>query len=87
VPHGQTATLHYGSGNTCTAVLFSFEKFPHCGSQSSLTLPWGFVLKITNSKHQITNKSQIPISNDQNLNPEIGKRKKKREEETTEGHE
>jgi hypothetical protein len=26
-------------------------------------------------KHQITNKSQIPISNDQNLKPEIGKRK------------
>jgi len=26
-----------------------------------------FVSKITNSKHQITNKSQIPIFNDQNL--------------------
>jgi hypothetical protein len=26
-----------------------------------------FVSKITNSKHQISNKSQIPIFNDQNL--------------------
>jgi hypothetical protein len=30
-------------------------------------LPWSFVSKITNSKHQIPNKSQIPIFNDQNL--------------------
>jgi len=30
-------------------------------------LLWSFVFKNTNSKHQITNKSQIPISNDQNL--------------------
>jgi hypothetical protein len=28
--------------------------------QSSLALPWSFVSKITNSKHQISNKSQIP---------------------------
>ena len=26
-----------------------------------MALPWSFVSKITNSKHQITNKSQIPI--------------------------
>ena len=26
-------------------------------------------MKITNNKHQITNKSQIPITNDQNPNP------------------
>jgi hypothetical protein len=32
-----------------------------------MALPWSFVSKITNSKHQITNKSQIPIFNDQNL--------------------
>jgi hypothetical protein len=25
-----------------------------------MDLPWSFVSKITNSKHQITNKSQIP---------------------------
>ena len=28
-----------------------------------MALPWSFVSKITNSKHQITNKSQIPIFN------------------------
>jgi hypothetical protein len=33
---------------------------PHCGGQSSPALPWSFVSKITNSKHQISNKSQIP---------------------------
>jgi hypothetical protein len=27
-----------------------------------MALPWSFVSKITNSKHQITNKSQIPNS-------------------------
>jgi len=27
-----------------------------------LALPWGFVLKISNFKHQNTNKSQIPMS-------------------------
>jgi len=32
-----------------------------------MALSWGFVDKITNSKHQIRNKSQIPIFNDQNL--------------------
>ena len=32
-----------------------------------MTLPWSFVSENTNSKHQITNKSQIPIFNDQNL--------------------
>jgi len=32
-----------------------------------MALPWSFVSKITNSKHQITNKSQILIFNDQNL--------------------
>ena len=30
-------------------------------------MPWSFVSKITNFKHQITNKSQIPIFNDQNF--------------------
>jgi len=28
-----------------------------------MALPWSFVSKITNSKHQITNKSQIAIFN------------------------
>jgi hypothetical protein len=28
-----------------------------------MALPWSFASKITNSKHQITNKSQIPIFN------------------------
>jgi len=32
----------------------------NCESQSSPFLPWSFVSKITNPKHQITNKSQIP---------------------------
>jgi hypothetical protein len=32
-----------------------------------MALPLGFVPKNTKSKHQITNKFQIPISNDQNL--------------------
>jgi hypothetical protein len=32
-----------------------------------MALPWSFVSKITNSKNQITIKSQIPIFNDQNL--------------------
>jgi hypothetical protein len=32
-----------------------------------MALPWSFVSKITNSKHQMTNKSQIPRFNDQNL--------------------
>jgi len=43
--------------------LFCPEKLPHCGSQSYPALPWSFVFKITNSKHQISNKSQIPIFN------------------------
>jgi len=33
-----------------------------------MALPWSFMSKITNSKHQITNKSQIPISKSQRLN-------------------
>jgi hypothetical protein len=33
---------------------------------SQMVLSWNFVLKITNLKHQITNKSQIQIFNDQN---------------------
>jgi hypothetical protein len=32
-----------------------------------MAMPWSFVSKITNSKHQIPNKLQIPIFNDQNL--------------------
>jgi len=32
-----------------------------------MALPGSFVSKITNSKHQITKKSQISIFNDQNL--------------------
>jgi len=32
-----------------------------------MALPWSFVSKNTNSKHQIPSKSQIPIFNDQNL--------------------
>jgi hypothetical protein len=32
-----------------------------------MALSWSFVSKITNSKHQIPNKSQIQIYNDQNL--------------------
>jgi hypothetical protein len=32
-----------------------------------MALPLSFMPKITKSKHQITNKSQIPIFNDQNL--------------------
>jgi hypothetical protein len=32
-----------------------------------MALPWSFVSKNTNSKHQITDKSQTPIFNDQNL--------------------
>jgi len=32
-----------------------------------MTLPWIFASKNTNSKHQITNKSQIPIFNGQKL--------------------
>jgi hypothetical protein len=32
-----------------------------------MALPWSFVSKITNTKHQITNKSKIPIFNDPNL--------------------
>jgi hypothetical protein len=32
-----------------------------------MALPWSFLAKITNPKHQITNKSQIPMFNDQNL--------------------
>jgi len=31
----------------------------NCGSQRYMSMPWSFVSKITNSKHQITNKSQI----------------------------
>ena len=40
------------------------------GVREIMALPWSFVSKITNSKHQITNKSQIPIFNDQNLHDE-----------------
>jgi hypothetical protein len=47
--------------------LLSPEKPPLCGSQRTLALPWSFVFKDTKSKHQITNKSQIPIFNDLNL--------------------
>jgi hypothetical protein len=32
-----------------------------------MALPLSFVPKNTKSKHQVTNKFQIPISNDQNL--------------------
>jgi hypothetical protein len=32
-----------------------------------MALAWSFVFKITGSKHQIPNKSQILIFNDQNL--------------------
>ena len=32
-----------------------------------LALPWGFVFKITNYNQQISNKFQIAINNDQNL--------------------
>jgi len=32
-----------------------------------MALPWSFVSKITNYKHQISNKSQITIFNDQNF--------------------
>jgi len=32
-----------------------------------MALPWIFVSKSTNSKHQITNKSQISIFNDENF--------------------
>ena len=32
-----------------------------------MPMPGSFVSKITNSKHQISNKSQIQILNDQNL--------------------
>jgi len=46
---------------------FYIENLVLWTGQSSLALPWSFVSKITNSKHQITNKSQIPIFNDQNL--------------------
>jgi len=35
-------------------------------SQSKMARPWSFVSKNTNSKHQITNKFQIPIFNDKN---------------------
>jgi hypothetical protein len=35
--------------------------------QNQMALPLSFVPKNTKPKHQITNKSQIPISNDQNL--------------------
>jgi hypothetical protein len=34
-------------------------------------LPWSFVSKTTNSKHQITNKSQNPNPNEQNLSGEL----------------
>ena len=48
------------------------------GQVRYLALPWSFVSKITNSKHpakktagkQITNKSQIPIFNDQTFQAE-----------------
>jgi hypothetical protein len=40
-----------------------------------MALQWRFETKNTIFKHQITNKSQISISNDQNLKPEIGKGK------------
>jgi hypothetical protein len=32
-----------------------------------MALPWSFVPEITNSKRQISNKSQITIFNDQNF--------------------
>jgi hypothetical protein len=38
-------------------------------------LLWSFVSKITKSKHQITNKFQIPIHNDQNIKTKIARRK------------
>jgi len=60
------------------------------GVIGKMALPWSITSKNTNSKHQITNKSQIQIFNDQNLKPEIGKRKKKRGKRTreiTEEHE
>jgi len=52
------------------AYLLCPEKPPHCGGQRYLALPWSFVSKITNSKHQITNKIQIPIFNDQTFQAE-----------------
>ena len=38
--------------------------------------------QITNDKHQISNKSQIPTTNDQNLNPEKPEAKKINHENT-----
>jgi hypothetical protein len=43
------------------------SKIPLSGSQNQMALPLIFVPKNIKSKHQITNKFQIPISNDQNL--------------------
>jgi hypothetical protein len=43
------------------------SKIPLRGGQNQMALPLRFVPKITKPKYQITNKSQIPISNDQNL--------------------
>jgi len=48
-------------------VYFYIEKLIVWPIQSYIALNWSFVSKITNLKHQITNKSQIPIFNDQNL--------------------
>jgi hypothetical protein len=38
-----------------------------------MALPWSFVSKITNSKHQIPNKSQIPSTKFQINPPQAGK--------------
>ena len=40
--------------------IFTLKTWSSGPGQSLPALPWSFVSKITNSKHQITNKSQIP---------------------------
>jgi len=59
---------------TETGALYSVLKNLVLWAKSEFFGSAGAVLKITNSKHQITNKSQIQIFNDQTLQPEIGKK-------------
>jgi hypothetical protein len=49
---------------------FDLETLLYGQGQSCPALPWSFVSKITNAKHQITNKFQIPIFNDQTFQAE-----------------
>jgi len=50
----------------CPLFILALKTWSSVSDWSYMALTWGHVSKSTNSKHQIPNKSQNPILNDQN---------------------